>query len=423
MLLVLVVLLTLGLPATPVSAGTLDQSQLFENTTASLGPGPGGYRLAQSFVPGFTGSIDRVDVKLNKPQTGSNGPIAVEIRAANDGLPVGSALGSTTIAAASVPAVAAMVSATFATTVPVQAGTQYALVLYITGGNEGFYGWAASTSNVYPRGLASLALPSAAFLTNGFTQDLVFETYVVPNGPAINPNWSNVPGGATDIAAGNAGAAFAAGTQSSPGGKLLYQYVGGPGAWQNIAGAAQVLALASNGDLLAVQDAGQGNTMYRRSGGAWTNIPGAASDLTAGTGGQIYALGTAPVAGGSLLYRYIGGSQVWQNVAGAASQIAVASDGQVWARQTNGDIYRYFDGAWTSVPGKALKLAAGAGKVYALGTAPQGGGYLIYRFVGGSAVWQPVPGTAVELAVDSAGVLWALQDAGFGYGIYRCTTC
>ena len=46
---------------------------------------------------------------------------------------------------------------------------------------------------------------------------------------------------------------------TTAGGHFIYQYVGGASVWQNIAGAAEELAVASNGDLLALQNAASGN--------------------------------------------------------------------------------------------------------------------------------------------------------------------
>ena len=78
---------------------------------------------------------------------------------------------------------------------------------------------------------------------------------------------------------------------------------------------------------------------------------------------------------------------------------------------------------WTSIPGAAGKLAAGGpgtGQIYALGTVAVGGNYPIFRYVGGSKVWQSVQGSAVDLTVDSTGALWALQA---NNTIFTCTNC
>jgi len=293
---------------------------------------------------------------------------------------------------------------------------------------------ATAPSQPAPAGTATFASTFNGTSPNGtwslyIVDDLTANTGEIAGGWSLDittnsaPVWNTIPGAALDIASGGANT-FALGTTAAPGGRLIYQYVGGASVWQNIAGAAEVIAVSSGGQLWAAQNAAQGNTIYVLTGSGWVNIPGAATDLAAS--GEIYALGTQAVTGGFLIYHSVGGAVVWQNIPGAAAQIALAVDNQLWARQTNNDIYRYdpVGGTWTSIPGKAVKLAAGNGLVYALGTTPIPGGFPIYKYVGGAAVWQFVSGgAAVDLGVEANGAVWAIGDASTGNRISRCITC
>lgn len=65
--------------------------------------------------------------------------------------------------------------------------------------------------------------------------------------------------------------------------------------------------------------------------------------------------------------------------------------------------------AWHLDPGSAVDVAAGGGKVFALGTNSVPGGYGVWQWTGGG--WAQFPGGGRALAVDSAGRPWVTNDA------------
>lgn len=301
-------------------------------------------------------------------------------------------------------------------------GQKYAWIeIGQTGSYTCFY-HAGSGNDVYPGGNNVFGPPANP--TEGSTPlDYYFKTFYNVL------DWTNVPGAAVDLAAGFQ--LWALGAGNVPGGRPIYQYVGGPSVWQSVAGGAEIITVAPDiyetAPWVAQNDA-SGNRIWRRSGGNWVSVPGAAKDLSWNDNiffTAAYALGTTATPGGYLIYEYVGGAAVWKNIPGGAAQVAAASEGHLWARQASDDIFRWdvVGRSWSAIPGKARRLAAGAGKVYALGTIPVPGGYQIYRYVGGSTVWLPFPGAAIDLAVDINGNLWAVQDAAHGNAIYKCTTC
>jgi hypothetical protein len=225
--------------------------------------------------------------------------------------------------------------------------------------------------------------------------------------------WSNVPGAASFLDAEiNTNlvieSVFALGNTPTSGGCLIYFYNGST--WTNVPGGAVNLAADTIGFVTAVQDSG---LIYKWNGSAWTNIPGLAHQVTDGassTGSGLYALGATLSGNNYPIYRYVGGSSVWQSIPGLASQIASAPDDTLWAVQTNGSIYHYAIGAWQSIPGLAKQVSVGSdGTVYALGFTPVIGGFQIYKYVGGGAVWQAIPGAAFGIAGGVLNDLWAHQ--------------
>jgi len=149
--------------------------------------------------------------------------------------------------------------------------------------------------------------------------------------------WTNIPGAAVDISAG--ASVYALGTTTSPGGNLIYIYVGGSSVWANIPGAAAQLAANTDNSLWAVQTS---NGIFHNVGGVWTSIPGAATRVAAGGPGgtSVFALGVPLVGGDHQIYRYVGAPTYWQAVPGVATDLAVDGNGVLWARQASNAIYR-----------------------------------------------------------------------------------
>lgn len=167
------------------SAGSLDQQQ----TDVSSGYGVGsGQSLAQTFTAGITGSFDRIDVALEK-NGAPTAPLIVEIRNVIPG-----SIGTTVLGSSSVPA-SALLGATptwveipFTASIPVSAGSSYAIVVYTSSVFPDTYSWDNSPTDVYAGGTVLLTTSSPP--NNTWTpavDDQAFRTYVDPTSPDTTP--------------------------------------------------------------------------------------------------------------------------------------------------------------------------------------------------------------------------------------------
>jgi hypothetical protein len=167
------------------SAGTLDQSAggPSEDPDAYLGDN---YVQAQTFTAARPGSLDQVDLLLNR--IGDPGPLIVEVRTTSGGVPTGTVLASETLDQSSIPALPSdsytWVPVTLSPAAPSRPGIAYAVVvkapdgvLFSTGYLH-FYDWALA-SDAYAGGEA-LLIDTAAnpASTTTLPRDHAFKTYV-----------------------------------------------------------------------------------------------------------------------------------------------------------------------------------------------------------------------------------------------------
>jgi hypothetical protein len=180
--------LSLAVVAAPASAGVLDQQQTSSIFGSGIdGPGAGGFSDAQTFTPALSGGLDQVDLLLARFAT-TNGPLTVEIRDVSVAPQV--VLASASVAAEDVPvetgpAAYDWIAVPFGDPAPVQAGGQYAIVVY-TGGSD-HYGWRSfHGTDIYAGGQAfgsTVSPPTtngASFfpLCGATPCDFAFKTYV-----------------------------------------------------------------------------------------------------------------------------------------------------------------------------------------------------------------------------------------------------
>ena len=186
-LLALVVLLGgLALLATHTDAAPiLDQS---DSGFVTLGQGIGGSPgssgdpvVAQSFTVGVAGTLASVDVLIrrNIPSSLLGINLVAEMFLVVGGLPGGSALGSVTVAEASVPESFSFFNIDFSPfSISISVGDQLAIVLHDDDKADGstVYGWGGSTLDSYGGGSRFFDIGS------GFTSggDLYFRTFVTP---------------------------------------------------------------------------------------------------------------------------------------------------------------------------------------------------------------------------------------------------
>jgi hypothetical protein len=193
MILVLVLALMLSIVLIPGAAraeGMLDQSQ----PAFMAGGGGAGTceteRLAQTFVSGLTGGLDRVDLHVWRDNSNTSADLHVQIQAASSGAPSGTALAVGSVPFEDIgtsPADPDFVSVAFDPPAKVVAGQRYAIVVLESGlpCTQGYW-WSFVDGLAYANGEAlSLAFAWIPFGgDNG--QDFAFKTYVDPSAPSVD---------------------------------------------------------------------------------------------------------------------------------------------------------------------------------------------------------------------------------------------
>jgi hypothetical protein len=173
-------------------AGTVDQTQEAQDGTYTVGDVTGcacplKQTAGQTFTAGLTGTLDQVDINVDRAMTTSN-PLTVEIHSASSGCPAAAVLATGSVPAASIvnPGGTRWVSVQLSPAPSVVAGTQYGIVLRVAGAGTYYAAW--RTSNVYPGGqfCEQLGDPGNSF-TASPTRDITFRTYVAPPPAPVDP--------------------------------------------------------------------------------------------------------------------------------------------------------------------------------------------------------------------------------------------
>ena len=157
--------LTAILPAQ--AADAIDQSQTVSSGAQSLHT-----PMAQTFTAGSSGAIDRVSIRMAT----LSGSISVnlQLQGVTGGKPNGNVLGSSSFSG--LLNSAAWKDFVFTATVPVTAGTQYAIVAYPTG----WLTWYDSyTVDLYTRGQMWLSSAGTWTYATGYGKDFTFEEWLV----------------------------------------------------------------------------------------------------------------------------------------------------------------------------------------------------------------------------------------------------
>jgi uncharacterized repeat protein (TIGR01451 family) len=171
--------------------------------------------VGQTFTPGLSGRLTRVDINLFCNFCSGTPPsIVVGVRATSGGLPTGSDLATATISTINTSGVPAFYTAIFASPATVTLGTQYALVVHPTtnpvSGTIGYTrsGGFSNGANVYAGGMlinganSGVNWSAQAFTSGDPTTDSGFMTYIhggyAPAGDLTSSlRDSNPPAGAT----------------------------------------------------------------------------------------------------------------------------------------------------------------------------------------------------------------------------------
>jgi hypothetical protein len=175
------------LVGTASAAPEVDQSQTVANDQQPIAGAPAfpAYRTAQTFTAGVTGTLDQIDILLNRQF--SPGDLKVEIRSAAAGVPTTSALAAATVPEATLPlnGPVTWVSVVFDAPASVAAGDQYAIVVYAPFGFCGgdCWMWWGAVGDPYAAGAALWALDGLNWIPNEAAVDFAFTTYVTRSLP------------------------------------------------------------------------------------------------------------------------------------------------------------------------------------------------------------------------------------------------
>lgn len=232
---------------------------------------------------------------------------------------------------------------------------------------------------------------------------------VTPQATAVLPNpagtaWQRLPGAARDIAAaGPQGTAWVVGTQTAPGGYAIYHWSGS--GWTQVPGGATAIAADAAGDILVDNSSRQ---IFFRTGTGWRQLPGLARDVALSASGTPWVVGTATAPGGYGIYWFDGTG--WHQVPGGAVRISVDSAGNVWVVNQAGAIYERVGSTWTQAPGAALDVGAGGAGAGWIASADPSQPGATERWAAGA--WSAVAGSASEIATDSYGLPWVVSSSG-----------
>ena len=258
---------------------------------------------------------------------------------------------------------------------------------------------------------------------------------------AMEGPWIQIPGLAQDIGVDARGTAWiVSALDKSPGGYAIYKRTGTN--WTKIDGGAVKIAVAPDGDVWIVDDAGQ--VHYRKTQDArWTDVPGGARGISISPDGGIWKIGIDKEDANYGIYKYNGTS--WTKLDGSAVRISAGNDGNIWIINSAGEVhwrgknYWYEAKKWELQEGiNAVDLAVDRkGPAWLLGS-PQPGrvgdytifqddGYHGYRKDRGSKEylqeysytngfhWHPVPGSASRIVMQQNGTPWVLRKDGSIY--------
>ncbi len=135
--------------------------------------------LAQTFVPGVSGTLASVDVSLFcYTCSGSTSGLTVDIRPTSGGAPGGSPLASGSIPAF-ISGASSYLSVGFTAPPTLSSGTTYALVVHALAPNtSGTYAWLRSNNDQYPDGVIYTSTNSGGSWGATTNRDFAFRTYM-----------------------------------------------------------------------------------------------------------------------------------------------------------------------------------------------------------------------------------------------------
>lgn len=238
------------------------------------------------------------------------------------------------------------------------------------------------------------------------------------------PNWSQIPGSASQVAAAPDGSMWVLSTLPAGPDKYIWHYANG--AWSNVSGLAAHLAVAPDGTLYAVNSGG-GTYSYKIADGNWNGLGGGASAISVAADGSIYVLSSGGTAADKAIWHNVAGN--WSQAGGSGISLAANWDvggpyspgngtlrpGGLYILNSVGAIwYENADGSFAQLPGNASALVpAPNGGVFVLGYPGDSNGSNIYYYDLRAPGWSQHPGVAVSISADTN--LYAVTASGAIY--------
>lgn len=177
----------------------------------------------------------------------------------------------------------------------------------------------------------------------------------------FNNSWRLIPGTAQDIGVGADGSVWSIG--GNPGALKdggIFRLDPDGQAWTQVAGAAFNISVSGAGAPWVVNTNGG---IYKWVNGGFQQLPGLATDI--GVGGDFDSVWVTGLRGGIF---YLSRANNWVQVSGDAYRISVGHDGNPWVVTLQRTIYRWVDGKFEAMPGRANDIGVGAdGSVWVIG--------------------------------------------------------
>ncbi|MBL7851678.1 MAG: hypothetical protein JNN04_12310 [Cyclobacteriaceae bacterium] len=175
--------------------------------------------------------------------------------------------------------------------------------------------------------------------------------------------------------------------------------------WDKVLGGGIQIAVDGDGNPWIVNSA-KDIYQFKKEGSEYRfyKLPGQANDIAVG-GGKVWVIGTNPVGNGDFgVFSWNG--KGWDQATGGGARIAVDGSGNPWIVNSINDIYQYSSPSkFTKLPGKAIDIAIGGGRVWVIGTNPVGNGdYGIFSWNGKG--WDQAKGGGIRIGVDQNGNPW-----------------
>jgi hypothetical protein len=234
--------------------------------------------------------------------------------------------------------------------------------------------------------------------------------------------WYQLPGSATEIAAGPNNSLYTLGAENITGGHPIFKWDGYN--WVHVNGAAIKIAVKQDGKPIVVNSDGD---IFDWDGNTWNKLPkpisihpsnpGKAKEIICTADNSIYSLweNDAYPSSGTKIFQWTGTEWIIQGIMGII--FSVEPSGTVWCVDSLDRILRstgkneYSAYTWEVIPGKAKSFSIGGdGSVWIVGASSTSGGYGIYKWDG--STWKRVEGGATKIAVNGNGVPYIINSTG-----------